>query len=168
MQTRHISEVDLGGLRRPSFLVMKSGFFEKIFDPLLKVYGTPGISMIYMMGRECGVDEVNQIRAELKENTPTTKREILEKTLNRFSQTGWGRITVGGFDTLEGTVSLNVKLNPFSDQCGSNISGGCFFLQGLLVGTASEVLERELFYNTPRCQKASDGSCLLSFAGSMR
>jgi hypothetical protein len=168
VQTERVSEGNLGGLRRPSLLVLKSGFFEKIFDTLLKVYGAPGISMIYMMGRECGVEEVSQIRAELNENTPMTKRGIVEKAFSRFSQSGWGRITVEVFDTLEGSVSVNVSFNPFSIKCGPNVSGGCFFLHGLLVGTASEALERDLFFNAPRCQKASDGSCLLSFTGSMR
>jgi hypothetical protein len=168
MQTGRVSEVDLSVIRRPNLLVMKSGFFEKIFETLLKVYGAPGVSMIYMVGSECGAEEVKQIRSELNENTPMTKREILEKALNRFSQTGWGRITVEGFDPLEGIVNVNVKLNSFSEKCESTISGGCFFLQGLLLGTASEILERELFYSSPRCQKTSDGSCQLSFTGFMK
>jgi hypothetical protein len=168
MQTGRETDMNLDGSNKTKFLVMKSGFFENIFEPLLKVYGAPGVSMIYMMGGECGVDEVNQIRSGLNENTPMTKREILEKACSRFSQMGLGRISVEGFDPLEGIVGVNVKLNSFSGRCGSNISGGCFFLQGLLLGTASEVLERELLYSTPRCRKTSDGSCLLSFTGFMR
>jgi predicted hydrocarbon binding protein len=169
MEMKRLSDVDLMEIRSPPFILLRHDFLETMFDPLLRIFHAPGVSMIFMMGRENGVEEIRKIREELREvDAPLTRRDFFDRAFGKLSQTGWGRITVDELDDVKGAVKIRVKSSPFADRCGSESCGGCYFMQGLFAGVTAEVFESEAYYGTPRCQRVQDGSCLLSLVGSMR
>lgn len=135
-----------------SVLLIKTDSFAKIMGYLTKSFGPSGLSMIYGMGVENGIHEVKQLREELKKlEAPATKKELLEKSLRRVTHKGWGKIHIGEFDPINGTINIVVNFNPFNDKCGKKEAGGCFFLQGYVIGIVSEVIEEDIEYGSPRC-----------------
>ncbi|MBM3292458.1 hypothetical protein FJY84_07235 [Candidatus Bathyarchaeota archaeon] len=145
-----------------SILLIKAKSFVNMVSYLTRSFGTPGLSMVYSMGKENGAEEVQQLRRDLKKlERPLVKRELLDKALQRVSQMGWGKVSIGEFDAIGGKLSINIKHNPFSEGCGTSEAGGCFFLHGYIAGVASEVMEEPLEYSSPRCLDVEEGHCIL-------
>ena len=146
----------------PSVLLMRTDSFEIMMSFLTKNFGTTGLSITYSMGVTNGRYEVIQLRDELKKlEAPATKRELMEKTLQRLTHMGWGRFTLNDLDPVSGEISINIEHNPFRDKCGSHKNGGCHYLQGYVAGVASEILEDEIEYREGRCNKTEDSRCTL-------
>jgi len=145
-----------------SIILIKTKSFANMVGYLTKSFGTPGLSMVYAMGKENGQEEVNQLRLDLKKlETPLAKKELLDKVLQRVSQMGWGKLSIGEFDAVGGKVRINVNHNPFSEDCGTKDAGGCFFLHGYMAGLVSEVMEEPMEFSSPRCLDVEDDQCIL-------
>lgn len=145
-----------------SILLIKTNSFKNMVGYLTKSFGTPGLTMVYSMGEENGVDEVKQLRRDLKKlETPLAKKQLLEKALQRVSQMGWGKISIGEFDAVGGKINIIIKHNPFSDACGTKEAGGCFFLHGYMAGLVSEIMEEKMEYGSPRCLDIEENQCVL-------
>ena len=125
--------------------------------------------MIYAMGKETGARDVQTLREELKAlEAPANKRVLLDKSLQRASNMGWGKLILTEYDPLTGIVNIKVKHNPFSDACGSKDAGGCFFLQGYAAGVVEEVTEEPVEYGSPRCLDAEKNTCLFRMIKPMK
>jgi predicted hydrocarbon binding protein len=142
------------------FLLMRSDFFAKMFDSLIKSYGSAGDAMIFAIGKDLGVDMVKDLATGVTRFGETvSEREILEKALLKLSDMGWGAYSVFEFDNLRKTVQIRVGSSPIVEGCSAASGGGCQFLQGLVIGVISELFEKEMAMGSPRCLKNSDGSC---------
>jgi len=163
MQVQRLNELGTATKIDIPYLILRRDFFAMMFDPLMKIYGSAGASMIYAMGKDSGESEVRQFVEDNKEYAPRiTKRELLDRVFQRFNQMGWGGIVVEEFDGINKKVRIIVNQNPFIDKFKSELNGGIFFLRGLLVGITSEVLEEELSLSDPRCLESSKGFCELN------
>lgn len=143
-----------------SILIIKSDSFEKMIGSLTRSFGASGSSIIYIMGKENGVNEVKQLREELKSiEYRATKKDLLEKVLLRISNLGWGKISLDNYDSFERTVDVRVKHNPFQLDCSKKEKNGCLFLHGYIAGLVSEAMEEEMEFTNPRCAERKKESC---------
>jgi predicted hydrocarbon binding protein len=143
-----------------SLILMKTESFNNIMGYLSKSFGSSGLSIIYSMGHDSGVREVKKIREEMKQlEKPLPKRAIIEMSLQRLSQMGWGKFELKELDQITGNVDISVKKNPFSETCAMNENSGCLFLHGYVSGILTEALEEETMCGNPRCIDLDETSC---------
>lgn len=156
----------LGGERRSkaesSVLLMRTDSFQRMIKYFTLNFGAAGLTMIYSMGEANGKYETSQMRDEFRSlEAPVVKRQLVEKSLWRLTTMGWGSFTLGALDTITGEATINIKVNPFGEQCHSEDKGGCYFLQGYIAGVVSEALHDEVTYGDPRCSEGEEGGCQL-------
>jgi predicted hydrocarbon binding protein len=156
----------LGGERRSKsesqVLLMRTDSFLRMIKYFTNNFGATGLTMIYSMGEANGKYETSQMREELKSlDVPILKKQLIEKSLWRITSMGWGTFSLASLDTITGETAINIKINPFSEQCDLEDNGGCYFLQGYIAGVLSEALNDEITYCDPRCSTESDGACQL-------
>jgi predicted hydrocarbon binding protein len=169
MQTEHQPDSILQNIPRQHFVIMSHSFMENMFTPLIRYLQNSGYPMIYSMGRESGIREAKQLQNERSAlNAPLLKQEMLEKSLNRISQMGWGKITLTNYSFDNGGISIKIKFNPFTEECDSKINTSCTFLRGLISGITSEILEQDMQFSTPICQAIKEDTCLLNLSATMR
>jgi len=169
MQRERQSKIDLQSFDPPIFIMMRPDFLERMFDSLIRVYHSAAYPIILTMGKESGVEEVKLLREEyLRTNESYAKNEFLDLVLDRFAKLGWGRIAVDKLSTQDDGVKIDVSFNSLIKECGSETKGGCVFLQGLLAGIASEVMEEDVDPGVPRCERTQEGACRLHLVNSNR
>ena len=162
MQRERQSKIELHPFDTPLFIMMRPDFLERMFDSLIRVYHSAAYPIILTMGKESGAEEVKLMREEyLRINESYTKNELLDLVLDRFAKLGWGRISVDKLTTQDKGVKIDVSFNSLIQECGAETKGGCVFLQGLLSGIASEVMEEEMDPGVPRCERTPEGTCSL-------
>lgn len=126
--------------------------FNQMIEVLKKAFGSAGLSMIYLMGREKGNFEVHKSLEEIETSSDEhTKYQQLEKVLQYADDCGWGEMAVDQFDMLNGIVTIDIKQNPFEDLCRVPDSGYCFFLRGYLAGILEEITEEEMRVDEVKC-----------------
>ena len=131
---------------------MRTDTFEMMMGYLTRNFGATGLSISYSMGVANGKYEVAQIREELKRlEAPATKKELLEKSLQRLTAMGWGKLKLAELNTITGENTVTVEQNPFREGCDPKDNGGCYFLQGFVAGVVSETLEEDVTYIDTRC-----------------
>lgn len=141
-----------GGEANQSLLLLRITQFKDMVETLLKNFGPAGLPMIRAMGAECGKAEVKQLKEELtKLGSFPIKRELMERTFMRFSQMGWGKISLANFDPSRSVVVAEVRYNPFKSEKCPAIAGGCAFLHGVIDGVVSESLNEETKCMVPPC-----------------
>jgi predicted hydrocarbon binding protein len=169
MQSERQTELSLQGIGRQPFILMRHAFLENMLTPIIKYLHAAGYPIVYMMGRESGVQEVRQIRDEqVTINSPLIKIEMLEKSLNRLSQMGWGKISLTQYNITDGGINIKIKFNPFTKECKEKTNASCTFLRGLIGGITSEILEQDMQFSDPICQATDDETCLLQLKATMR
>jgi predicted hydrocarbon binding protein len=163
MQVSHVIQEEQVKRKDLPFLLLKRDFFDMMFASLLRNFGPAGTSIVFGMGRDRGKEEVKEFRREYSDILmPITKKELLEKVFIRLNNMGWGKFQIKELDPDNGTLRINVGMNPFADKCGLEIKGGCIFLQGLITGVVSESFDKEVSMSNPRCVELSKGYCVFN------
>lgn len=134
-----------------------------MFDPLIKIYGSAGASMIYTMGKDSGESEVRQLVEDNKENAMFDEEGIIRSCFSEIQSDGVGWDCYRRILWIkQKKIRINVKQNPFIEKCKTELNLGGF-LRGLLVGITSDVLEEELSLSDSHCLESSNGSCEFNF-----
>jgi predicted hydrocarbon binding protein len=147
--------------REDTLLLMRPEPFLKMIQALTNTFGSSGAAMIFNMGLSCGYSEASQTREDSGGLRSHDKRELLQKSLQRVSQEGWGQISLNYYDTITGVAGISLKQNPFLEGCGTERLEGCHFLKGFIAGIASEILETDMVYTAEGCGGMKNGACQL-------
>jgi predicted hydrocarbon binding protein len=147
---------------KSSMLLLMSDSFTRMISYLPDTYGAAGTSMLYSMGYENGVFEVQRLRDELKTlELPLSKQQLLERAFTRISSMGWGKTSLERNNELLGKVNVFVHSNPFSGNCENHGTPGCAFLRGFIAGIVAETQEEATEYHSPDCLMIDADCCLL-------
>lgn len=138
-------------------LKMTTGAFTQMLESLYRIFGSAGLSMIYVMGRERGIYEARMDLSELEGETSI--REILRIALRRAGKLGWGEMAVTELDTINGIVNIEIKRTPFI--CRTPDAAPCYFYRGYLSGIISEILGEEMSCTLGGCLLQGDTNCLI-------
>ena len=141
-------------------IMMTPEAFSRMLEFLNKTFGSAGLSMIYVMGREKGAFEASEVLKDIKPSDDEhTKRQLLERVLQRAGELGWGAMEVTQFDMLNGAVAIAVRNGPFDVLCRLPDSGYCFFLRGYMAGVVEGIVEQEMCYSGSKCIALGDDHC---------
>ena len=138
-------------------LRMTIGAFTQMLESLYRIFGSAGLSMIYMMGRERGIYEARMGLSELEGETSI--RDVLELALRRAERLGWGEMEIAELDTINGIVNIRIKKTPF--PCRAPDASHCYFYRGYLSGIVSEILGDEMSCTLDKCLLKGDKDCVI-------
>jgi len=133
------------------------GAFTQMLESLYRIFGSAGLSMIYIMGKERGIYEARMGLSELEGETSI--RDVLELALRRAERLGWGEMEVEELDTINGIVNIEIKRSPL--PCRTPDAAPCYFYRGYLSGIVSEILGEEMSCTLERCLLQGDSRCLI-------
>jgi len=136
---------------------MTIGAFNQMLESLYRIFGSAGLSMVYVMGRERGIYEARMGLSELEGET--TIGDILSLALKRAGALGWGEMEVTDLDTINGIVNVKIRRTPF--PCRTPDNAHCYFYRGYLSGIVSEILGEEMSCTLDRCILQGDGDCVI-------
>jgi hypothetical protein len=139
------------------FLLLRSDFFNKMFESLIKNYGQAGKAMMFSMGRDLGAGKVKELMDSAQWfDAPQSESEIIDKVFVKLNHMGWGRFHVESFDPFKKHLQLSVRSTPFIEKNSAD-SNGYPFLQGVIVGITSEIFEKEMSISDPSNSDQQDG-----------
>lgn len=143
--------------REEPVLKMTIGAFTQMLESLYRIFGSAGLSMIYVMGRERGIYEARMGLSELEGET--SMREIIGLALRKAGSLGWGEMKITELDTINGIANIEIKRSPFF--CRTPDAAPCYFYRGYLSGIISEILGEEMSCTIGGCILQGDRNCLI-------
>ncbi|RLI17606.1 hypothetical protein DRO49_03440 [Candidatus Bathyarchaeota archaeon] len=138
-------------------LRMTIGAFTQMLESLYRIFGSAGLSMIYVMGKERGIYEARRGFTELEGETSIM--DVLKLALKRAERLGWGEMEIAELDTINGIVDIRIKKTPFS--CRAPDASHCYFYRGYLSGIVSEILGEEMSCTLDKCLLKGDKECVI-------
>lgn len=147
------------GLQR-RVVIMTPEALVGMMKALKTTFGTAGLTMLYMMGKEKGsLDAALAAEALKGEDIPPTKRLLLETIIHQSRVQGWGLAQVGEYDEEKAAVTVRVENNPLAIAWGKSDVPVCHFLRGYWAGALSEALEKDAQCTETRCMSKGDPYC---------
>ena len=138
-------------------LRMTIGAFTQMLESLYRIFGSAGLSMIYVMGKERGIYEARRGLTELEGETSIM--DVLKLALKRAERLGWGEMEIAELDTINGIVDIRIKKTPF--PCRAPDASHCYFYRGYLSGIVSEILGEEMSCTLDKCLLKGDKECVI-------
>jgi len=146
--------------KREPVVMMTPGSFARMIETLRKTFDSAGLSMIYLMGRDVGAFEAREeLKGMERSSDECIERQLVEKTLRKTREHGWGEMEVTQFDVLNGLVAISFRHHPFESICHIPDSEYCFFYRGYMAGVVSEVTGWEMVYSDLKCPHLGDDHC---------